>query len=201
MMTALLSAALLLGLVATSGASTFDSVCGGRIISPGDTSADVIMKCVAPDWKESHREEIIEKVDKDTTRKIINTIEEWTYNFGPNVFMRIIKFKDGRVVEAGLGGYGYPKDGTNEFTCEEKIVSIGDSKADVFMKCGRPSWTNKYEEKFREILDDTRERIVSADIEEWTYNFGPNKFLRIFKFRNGRVVDIKTGGYGDEDAR
>ncbi|HEY6012184.1 MAG TPA: DUF2845 domain-containing protein [Nitrospirota bacterium] len=33
-------------------------------------------------------------------------------------------------------------------------------------------------------------------IEEWTYDFGPNRFMRIITFRNNTVSDIRTGGYG-----
>jgi hypothetical protein len=38
---------------------------------------------------------------------------------------------------------------------------------------------------------------VSVKVEEWTYNSGPDRFLRIFSFRNGTITDIRTGGYGN----
>lgn len=38
-------------------------------------------------------------------------------------------------------------------------------------------------------------------VEEWTYNFGPDKFIRIFTFRNGKLVDIRTGGHGYEEMK
>ncbi len=38
-------------------------------------------------------------------------------------------------------------------------------------------------------------------IEEWTYNLGPNRFLRILTFRNGVLANIKTGGYGYDTQR
>ena len=178
-----------------------DDFCGGRIISGGDTSADVIMKCGEPDWRESHKQEIAEKLDADTKRKTFITIEEWTYNLGPDAFMRTVTFKNGRVVDVRLGGYGYAKERPRQVPCSEQIVSLGDSAGDVTMKCGKPAWKEAREEVLRETLDETKERKVFVTVEEWTYNFGPDKFVRIFTFRNGKLVDIRTGGYGYEEMK
>lgn len=54
------------------------------------------------------------------------------------------------------------------------------------MKCGEP------------ILIETfgKEHITSPISEEWTYNFGPGKFLYFVKFRHGRVIDTEYGDYG-----
>ena len=90
--------------------------------------------------------------------------------------------------------------------CGERIVSVGDSAADVVAKCGEPAWKAKWEEVIRDRPGDDTERKVYITVEDWTYNFGPNQFLRIFTLRNGKVTDIRTGGYGykvkpDEEKR
>ncbi len=184
--------ALLPGVVAASGYR-----CEGKIISVGDTSGELIAKCGEPDWKQSHTEEIIKTFDKDDKRKILIDVEEWTYNLGPQRFMRIFKLRNGRVVDIRLGDYGF-EEGINRFQCGAQSVSVGDSAAEVVAKCGEPAWKDEREEIIRERLDDETIRKVYIIVEDWTYNFGPNQFLRIFTLRNGKVTKIRTGGRGYE---
>ncbi len=175
-------------------ADTFS--CGGGIISTGDRSMDVLAKCGQPDSKESHQEELSERLDDNTKQKIFVTVEEWTYNLGPTQFMRIIILKNGVVTNIRTGNYGYTKKAEPvQRDCSEQVLSIGDSKTDVLAKCGEPSFKDSHVEEFKERLDD-RERKVFVTVEEWTYDLGPNRFVRILTFRNSKLADIRTGGYG-----
>jgi hypothetical protein len=171
--------------------------CADTVISVGDTSGELIIKCGEPDWKQSHAEEIIETIDKDSKRKIIISVDEWTYNLGPDRFMRIFKLRDGKVVDVRSGGYGSAKEQSSRSQCSDQIISVGDSAADVMAKCGKPAWQDKREEVIRVQLDDNTVRKVSVIVEDWTYNLGPNQFLRIFTFRNGKITDVRTDGYGN----
>jgi hypothetical protein len=178
-------------------AATLD--CAGGIISAGDTRADMLAKCGEPDWKDSHDEEFIERLDQGVRRKTFVTVEEWTYNFGPSQFTRIVTLKNGKVTDIRTGKYGYSKDAKPvQRECSEQLVSVGDAKSDVIVKCGEPAWKDIRQEEFREKIDAGQVRKTFVTIEEWTYNLGPNRFVRIFTFRNGKLVDIKTGGYGYE---
>jgi len=38
--------------------------------------------------------------------------------------------------------------------------------------------------------------LEKVRVEEWTYNFGPQRFLQIYRFENGEVVEMKFGDYG-----
>ncbi len=173
--------------------------CAGGIISDGNTRADVIAKCGEPDWKDSHDEEFIERFDQGVRRKIFVTVEEWTYNFGPNQFTRIVTLKNGRVTDIRTGKYGYSKDAKpSQRECSEQLVSVGDRTSDVVVKCGEPAWKDIRQEEFGENIAGGQARKTFVTIEEWTYNLGPNRFVRIFTFRNGKLVDIRTGGYGYE---
>ena len=171
--------------------------CADKIISVGDARADLLMKCGEPDWKQSHSEEIIETIDKDSKRKTIVSVDEWTYNLGPDRFMRIFKLRDGKVVDVQSGGYGSAKEQAGKPQCSDQIISVGDAAAEVLAKCGEPAWKDKREEIIRKQLDDNTVSKVSVMVEDWTYNFGPNRFMRIFTIRNGIVTDSKTGGYGN----
>jgi hypothetical protein len=173
--------------------------CGGGIISEGDTRADLLAKCGPPDSKESHEEELIERLDQGVRQKTFITIEEWTYDFGPARFSRIVTLRNGKVADIRSGNYGYGKGAApGQRECTEQVLSVGDSKSDVVAKCGDPFLKDVHQEELRERLDSGEVRKTFVVVEEWTYNLGPNRFTRILTFRNGKLVDIKTGGYGYE---
>ncbi len=82
--------------------------CEGGIVSTGDRSSDVLAKCGPPDFRDSHQEEVVQRLG-DTKQKVYINVEEWTYNLGPNQFIRIIVLKNGRIDEIKTGSYGYMK--------------------------------------------------------------------------------------------
>ena len=88
--------------------------------------------------------------------------------------------------------------------CPNGEVSVGNSKYEVLSKCGDPAF-----EDFRTALkiQQTGANELTrwtVDIEELTYDFGPNRFIQIFLFENGILAKIRQGGYGkstDADGR
>jgi hypothetical protein len=92
--------------------------------------------------------------------------------------------------------------------CGSSLVSRGDRKIEVTLKCGEPFLIEKWDEEIamyedaKFIEDETgartsvvRRRIGSYD-EEWTYNFGSNKFLQFLQFRDNKLVRIVDGPKG-----
>ena len=130
-------------------------------------------------------------------RTPVFTVEEWTYNFGPSRFVRIVTLKNGKVADIRVGDYGYGKNSKPEKPeFSDRIVSPGDSMSDVAAKWGEPTWKETRQEEFKEKIDNGLERKTIVTTDEWTYNFGPNRFVRILTFKNSKLVDIRTGGYG-----
>ncbi len=171
--------------------------CAGGIISVGDSRVDLLAKCGEPYRTESHDEEISERLDQGVRQKIYITVEDWIYNYGPNQFMRIVTLRNGKVVNIRTGNYGYGKEvKPSRQECSEQVVSRGDLTTDVIAKCGEPSWKDVHQEEFKERLDTGLVRTVVVTVEEWTYNLGPSRFVRVLTFRNGKLVDIRTGNYG-----
>jgi hypothetical protein len=171
--------------------------CAGGIVSSGDSVVDLLMKCGQPEWKESHQEEITDRGGPNLRQKTYITVEQWTYNFGPQQFLRIVYIKNGVVAGVKTGQYGTSKDREAAGPgCDDRVLSTGDTKADVLTKCGEPFYRTSHDEELRVPLDDTRSREITVTVEEWTYNFGPQRFMRIITFRNGKVSDIRTGRYG-----
>ena len=87
--------------------------------------------------------------------------------------------------------------------CGTDLVNIGDRKIDVLRKCGEPALVDEWEEeetlrrspRIERFGEDSRRRIFIR-VEEWTYNFGPTNFIQILTFKNGELVDIRTGRRG-----
>nr|WP_281284245.1 DUF2845 domain-containing protein [Exilibacterium tricleocarpae] len=93
--------------------------------------------------------------------------------------------------------------------CGVKLVSKGDSQFKVYKICGEPDFVEK-RSVYRSGLpnarySDTHKReellwhqrsYEEVRVEEWTYNFGPNRFIRRVRFENGVVVKIDVQGRG-----
>jgi hypothetical protein len=98
------------------------------------------------------------------------------------------------------------------FQCDGKVISKRNTKFDVLRKCGEPDYIDSWEEE-RAVrgygrfemprsggIPETQVPIVSVihvQVERWTYNLGPNRFMQVLRFENGKLVDIDTGDYGD----
>jgi hypothetical protein len=180
-----------------SPASADSISCDGGIVSDGDSVVDLLMKCGQPAWKESHQEEFTDRLAPGLKQRTYVTVEQWTYNFGPQQLLRIVTIKNSVVTGVKTGQYGPSKDRESiKPECGDRIISTGDTKGEVLAKCGEPFYRNSYDEELREQFDEIHSRRVVVTVEEWTYNFGPQRFLRIITFRNGKVVDVRTGQYG-----
>jgi hypothetical protein len=85
---------------------------------------------------------------------------------------------------------------TGTLYCEGRIVSIGDSAGEVIGKCGQPACTFQHEEK---VVDRTYHRsqiITTVLIDDWSFNFGPDRFQYRLLLKNGRVTEIESLDYG-----
>jgi hypothetical protein len=95
------------------------------------------------------------------------------------------------------------------FRCPSgRLIDAGDHMVDVRKKCGDPDEVIQRTEKRKvkvkvrtwisrtEQEEVTEEREVEVLIDEWTYDFGSDRFVRFVAFENARVVGVTTGGYG-----
>ena len=81
----------------------------------------------------------------------------------------------------------------DNFRCPNgSIVSSGDSISEVMVKCDPP--TNKIRRTDSEDTFSGRVRYI--ELEEWTYNEGPNTLVHYLTFRNGILTEVKTGTFG-----
>lgn len=100
--------------------------------------------------------------------------------------------------------------------CGNKIVRNGDHLARVLHICGEPTVvqvrniyrsgvpaarinsTARHPRHDDELIVHNRS-VVEVVVEEWTYNFGPRRLMRIVRFENGIVTSVKRLGYGYRD--
>jgi hypothetical protein len=87
--------------------------------------------------------------------------------------------------------------------CGTRLVSEGDSRAEVAAQCGEPTDVVEQRSVFRRpvVWGYGRPIYVGQDfvevpVEIWLYNLGPNKLMRRLRFEGGYVVEIETLGYG-----
>jgi hypothetical protein len=83
------------------------------------------------------------------------------------------------------------------FYCGRSIINEGKSIEYVLEKCGQPSYSQEHTE-YRVLRQtppapDIVEPII---IQEWRYNFGPNRFMRYLRFENGILKATKSIGRG-----
>ena len=102
----------LLMIVPAFATETATMICKNGIVSKGDFAGDVVSKCGEPAGKSQREEKRFEKTKesggaKEKTVVTTVTIDDWTYNFGPNEFMHQISLENSRVARIESLGYGY----------------------------------------------------------------------------------------------
>ncbi len=81
--------------------------------------------------------------------------------------------------------------------CGTRVVSKGDHKTTVRIKCGEPDAVD--ERVIYRTLRLTHQPygekiVVPIEVEEWIYNFGPRRLMRQLWFENGKLVRIRSLG-------
>lgn len=84
--------------------------------------------------------------------------------------------------------------------CGSDMVSDGATRYEVWRKCGDP-----VSQETRTVYDSITisdgyggvlQRQVSVVIEEWIYSTGSTNFDQHVTFRDGRLVEVRSGNYG-----
>ena len=94
--------------------------------------------------------------------------------------------------------------------CGSNLLSEGDSRYEVRSACGAPDdqqsrteWRT-LRENYRvpcgegKTCSHSRVREIEVQIDEWTYDFGPRKFIQFLTFEQGKLVNVSSGDYGSD---
>lgn len=98
--------------------------------------------------------------------------------------------------------------------CGTQVVNEGDSSQYVEKVCGSPelkqqrsaivtrgiegntSVSNGKAYRLSQNVQQYLEYTEQVIIDEWEYNFGPNRLKQKVTFENGRIISIESAGYG-----
>ncbi len=87
--------------------------CGNRLVTEGDIAAEVIARCGEPvqvDRRSVLRPAVVWRHGRPwhlPGGPVEKVVETWTFNLGPNQFMRQVTLEDGVVTRIRTLGYGY----------------------------------------------------------------------------------------------
>ena len=170
--------------------------CGNRLVSIGDNKAEVLIKCGPPEWKDAWTDVVINNPDTVEALRVNIDRERWIYNLGSHSFLRFLLFENGRLVKIATGDYGFDVDHPSAKRCDTGEIRAGVTQYEILHRCGEPAFKDSRQEERMTAADGRNSRLTIKRIDEWTYNFGPNKFLRILTFEDGRLVNVETGDRG-----
>ena len=175
-------------LVASPLAFGGDSMrCGDRLVGTEALIAEVLAACGEPDYRDRWQTPPLHLVDE----------EQWYYNFGSNRFVRVLRFRHGRLASIDADGYGF--DGPPASRCEPAALVRGLSAYALLRRCGPPLTRESFTElRGLKRGDPARHAHAYRPIrrERWVYDFGADTRLRIVELRDGRVTAIEQGGFG-----
>ncbi|HEX5421790.1 MAG TPA: DUF2845 domain-containing protein [Gammaproteobacteria bacterium] len=87
--------------------------------------------------------------------------------------------------------------------CGSRLISPGDPAVKLLHYCGKPDSVSSshYERRgffrFGRYFPGFVEDVL---VENWTYNFGPDRLMRQIRVVDGIVKDIESLGYGYREA-
>ncbi len=178
--------------------------CGTHLVSQGDAQAHVLRRCGEPTDMSLRIEEetFLQNVGGATFRQTRTvTVESWVYNFGPTRAMERVEFRDGVVVRIETLGRGYR---VNDAGARIRGVHLRDTRGQVLAKWGEPTGRERRRETSSVYVPSGRVAVGATrvvEVEAWTYDRGPRRFVRRVVFEDGLVVRIETLGRGTRRSR
>jgi len=165
--------------------SSFAMRCGHDLVSLGETSTEVILKCGPPYTQEIIGIEYEGGGDPSLFPRSEQFIEQWTYNLGRGTLLKVLTFKGGILssIEDGerIDGGGVPQ--------KRYIFTLGEYSAEILDRYGEPLTREFVGTESR----NARGGVIEEKVERWVYNPGPGRFLQILTIRGGRLVKVETG--------
>ena len=113
----------------------------------------------------------------------------WYYNFGPSQLMRRFVFRDGVLQREETLGYGVDEIGGD---CNPNRDYRGVSIGELIARCGEPASRRTNYDTIVHAPAPGYARYRDQRREEWIYDFGEQRFLRVFSLVDGRVDGMDT---------
>lgn len=204
--------ALALLLARTALGADLSVPCERGRVALGARTIDLLGRCGRPAMAVTEREERASRTtsanhSKEAERRITVVVDHWTYDFGPTQFLYLVTLESGKVstIEQGPYGTGTVPAGTQvpfipRATCTGNSFRERETAYELAARCGDPAVRDVREETRTESVhtgpgqEDSVTRTLTTEV--WTYDLGPQAFVRFVLIEDGKVVRIETGGYG-----
>lgn len=159
--------------------------CGGQIVKPGETAAQVRDACGAPFFMDHYAAPPGVGVDTPVEPGAAVTTEAWYYNFGPQRLMVRLEFSGGVLAREKTLGYGFAGRGG---PCDFIGVTAGMSVTGLIARCGFPA------SRARNPLATAAGMGSRAPAwgETWFYPADGSRAAREVRLQEGRVVDVQV---------
>lgn len=180
------SVLLLLLLVAPSA---FAMRCGNAIVTEGMRDFQLRQRCGEPFWTDRYSNVDIVGANGPLERQRSVQYDVLYYNFGPRQLMRRFLFRDGELMSEETLGYGVDQLGND---CNPRRDYRGFTSGELYASCGEPV--------SRRIDNDTLVRRPAPGVErwrdvrreEWIYDMGEARSMRVLRLVDGRVERTDT---------
>ena len=161
--------------------------CGTRLVTEGTQDFQVRDRCGAPFYADTYFAYEVFGAYGPVEQQREVQYDVWYYNFGPHDLMRRFVFRDGVLVREETLGYGVNEIGSD---CNPNRDYTGVSVGELVARCGEPALRRQAYDAIvnRPIPGYARWRDQRR--EDWVYDFGEDRFLRLVHLVDGRVVDI-----------
>jgi len=178
--------------LASAGASAQTLSCDDGVVESDDSKYVIRSKCGEPTFTDTTRVTRISSLG-DTLLQEFVEVEDWLYDFGANRLVVVFTFEKDRLIGMRSFGYGRDPAGRPAF---DKVVETGEPTVRVLFLFGPPSYI---EERIDTSVISHRGGGTfpkQVSVETWTYNLGPDRFMRIYHFVDGRLTEIEQGPRG-----
>lgn len=173
--------------------------CDSRIVTVEARAADILAACGEPDFRD------VFSYPVPRGAGVLADVEQWTYNFGPNKLLHVLKLRNGRLIRIDRQGYGFRTPVAQR--CAPGVLANGLSKYRLLQVCGEP--LTRRDVGFITTLKPGRSHriggfsssrghypTVTVFRQEWVYNFGSRYLLKVVTLDDGVIADVQNGDRG-----
>ena len=177
----------LLALLASAPAAAMR--CGNRLVTDGAQDFQVRERCGDPFWTDRYSDVVVIGRDGPLESQREVQYDVWYYNFGPRQLMRRLVFRDGLLAQEDTLGYGVDRIGED---CDPDRLLGGLSAGELVARCGEPASRRSHGDTIVRRPLPGVERWRDQRREDWVYDFGDRRYVRMVHLVDGRVDTVES---------
>lgn len=171
--------------------------CGNHVVSRGAPAVEVRARCGDPELIQTWVEQVT-RIGPNAAvgRTISRQVEQWLLRREPELLPRVVTIRDGKVARVDTLSRQLAAGAPSDARCSSAAVGRGRLAIEVYLACGAPDQVDRSFDVRQAATGGGLVLERTDQLERWTYNRGPRRLLRVYEFRNGRLLRADTGGYG-----